>query len=194
MKNKHIIKRLCVMTGIGLFVAAALTMLLWQWQIRSSAQEAQGYVQTLQSLIPTIRGAVPEERSDNTMPVLSVENTDFVGILEMPRYGVSLPVCADGGRISRYPCHLSGSVYNKTMQIGGTSQQGQFDFYREISVGDTLYFTDMEGNRFAYRVADVRYEDHADQSGLQRREAALKLIIKNVYSFEYIIIFCDTMR
>jgi hypothetical protein len=77
------------------------------------------------------------------------------------------------------------------MQIGGTSQAGQYAFYREISVGDTVCFTDMEGNRFAYSVTDVRYEKRADQAALQRKEAALTLFIKNVYAFEYIIVFCD---
>jgi len=193
-KNKYVIRQLCMVAGIGLFVAAVITMILWQWEIRSSEKKANTYVQTLRSLIPEPQGAVPEERSDNAMPVLSVDNTDFVGILEMPRYGSALPVGADWGNITQYLCCFSGSVYDGTMQIGGTSQKGQFDFYREISVGDALYFTDMEGNRFAYEVTDVRYEKHADQSALQRRDADLKLFVKNVYAFEYIIIFCDIMR
>ena len=125
------------------------------------------------------------------MPVLSVENTDFIGILELPRHSSTLPVCAVWGEINKYPCHFSGSIYDRTMQLGGTTQKGQFDFYREISVGDALYFTDMEGNRFTYQVANIRYEKHADQAALLRHDADLTLFIKNMYAFEYIIIFCD---
>lgn len=52
----------------------------------------------------------------------------------------------------------------------------------------------MEGNRFSYTVTDIRYEKSADQSHLQRKESSLTLFIKNIYSFEYIIIYCDVLN
>ena len=125
------------------------------------------------------------------MSALSVDGTDFVGIIEMPRYGSVLPVCADWGNTSKYPCRFSGSIYDSTMKIGATTQKGQYDFYRELSVGDEVFYTDMEGNRYSYEVKGLRYEKHADQSALHREESSLVLFIKNVYSFEYLIVFCD---
>ena len=185
--------RLCIFIGIGLLVIAAIGFLVWQGEIYKSQQNAANYVQTIRTLIPAPQGAALEERRDNTMAVLSVEGANFVGILEMPRYGSSLPICADWGEVTKYPCRFNGSVYDRTMQIGATSQKGQYDFYREISVGDAVFFTDMEGNRFSYEVTDIHYEKHADQTVLQQKDAALTLFIKNIYSFEYIIIFCDTI-
>ena len=164
---------------------------LWRWNISSSEKQAQYYVSTLQALIPEPQNAVPEERRDNTMAVLSVDGIDFVGIVELPRYGSALPVCADWGEVSKYPCRFSGSIYDGTMQIGATTQKGQYDFYRERSLGDTVCFIDMEGNRYTFTITSLRYEDHADQTALQQRESALTLFIKNIYSFEYLIVFCD---
>ena len=192
-QKRGAVRRICVLTGIGLMVAAAAVLIYWQWSIRAAERQAEDYVHTLRALLPEPQGAVPEPRRDNAMPVLSLEGTDFVGILELPRHGSVLPVCADWGQPSQYPCRFSGSVYDGSMQIGGTSQKGQYDFYREISVGDHLYFTDMEGNRYAYAVTDLHYEKHADQFALGRKEAALTLFVKNVYAFEYIVIFCDTL-
>lgn len=185
--------RLCVLMGISLLVIAAAVLIFWQWGISSSQQKAAGYVRMIQTLIPEPQSAVLEERRDNTMSVLSVEGINFAGILEVPKYGSTLPVCADWGEVAKYPCRLSGSVYDRTLQIGGTSQKGEYDFYREISVGDSVFFTDVEGNRFSYEVTDIRYEKHADQTALQRENAALTLFIKNVYAFEYIVIFCHAM-
>ena len=79
------------------------------------------------------------------------------------------------------------------MQIGGTSQKGQYDFYREISAGDVVFFTDMTGNRYAYEVKEIHYEKRADQDAFEREDAALTLFIKNVYAFEYVVIFCDAL-
>ena len=186
--------RLCLLMGMCLLVVAGAVLISWQWGIRVSQENAADYVHTIRTRIPEPQAAVPEERRDNTMSVLSVQGKNFVGILEMPKFGSSLPVCADWGEVSKYPCRLSGSIYDRTMQIGLTSQNGQYDFYQEISVGDVVSFTDMEGNRFFYEVADIRYEKHADQTALQREDADLTLFIKNVYSLEYIIIFCNTLR
>ena len=166
-------------------------LILWQRSIHTSAEKAEYYINTLRALMPEVQSAVPEERRDNTMAALSIDGIDFIGLLEIPRYSSALPVCADWETPIRYPCRFYGSIYDRTIQIGGTSQEGQYEFYREISVGDAVYFTDMEGNRFAYSVTDVRYEKNADQAALQRKESSLTMFIKNVYAFEYIIIFCD---
>ena len=159
--------------------------------ICNTQNQAEEYVHALRMLIPEPQGAILEERSDNTMPVLALEGKDFIGILEMPRCGSAMPVGAQWGNPYKYPCCLSGSVYDGSVQIGATSQRGQYDFYRDISVGDSVFFTDMAGNRYTYTVSDLRYEKHADQATLRYKDADLTLFIKNVYAFEYIIVFCD---
>ena len=195
MKNqkRSVFQKICLLAGIGLILAAVVVFLSWQRGIHTSEQQANAYVHTLRMLMPEPQGAVLEERNNNDMAVLSIEGTDFVGILEMPLYESVLPVCADWGQLSRYPCCFSGSLYDRSLQIGGTSQKGQYDFYRDISVGDNLYFTDMTGNRYTYAVKAIHYEKHADQESLQREDSALTLFIKNMYAFEYVIVFCDVL-
>ena len=192
-QKNEVIRKTLIVIGVCLLVAATVLLLAWQWHIRISEKNASAYVNMIRDLIPEPQGAVPEERRDNTMSTLSIDGTDFVGILEMPRCGSALPVCADWGKPSKYPCHFSGSVYERTMQIGGTTQKGQYDFYREISVGDSVFFTDMEGNRYTYTVTNIHYAKNADQAALGREDADLKLFIKNVYAFEYVIVFCDVL-
>lgn len=190
-RNRNIFQRICVLTGVGLLVAAAILMFLWQYGIQTSAQEAATCVQALRMLMPEPQGALLEEHTDNSMPVLSLNGTDYIGILELPAHGSALPVCADWGHSSKQPCRFDGSIYDGTMQIGGTSQKGQYAFYREISVGDTVCFTDVTGNRYTYAVTGIRYEKHANQAAINREDAALVLFIKNIYAFEYVMIFCD---
>ena len=185
-KPKRILGLLCVLLVLCLLVMAML--IFRQWKMPDSNE---AYVQRIRNRIPDPQGAVLEARRDNTMTVFSLDGVDFVGILEMPRYDSALPVGADWGNRYAYPCRLDGSIYARTLQIGGTSRKGQYDFFREISVGDAVFFTDMEGNRYSFTVSDLRYEKRADQTALQRNAASLTLFIKNVYAFEYLIVSCD---
>ena len=193
-RKNDVIRKILIIIGVCLLAAAIVLLFAWQWNIHTAEQKVKEYVNVICGLIPEPQGAVPEERRDNTMSTLSIDGTDFVGILELPRFKSVLPVCAEWGNPAKYPCRFSGSVYDRTMQIGGTSQKGQYDFYRDISVGDSVFFTDIEGNRFSYTVTDIRYEKNADQSTLQRKDASLTLFVKNVYAFEYVIIYCDVVH
>ncbi len=191
MKKTIVIRKICILVGVCLLIGSIATLALWRWHINNSEKRAQYYVDTLQSFIPEPENAVLEERRDNTMSVLSVDGIDFVGLIELPHYESALPVCAEWGKTTQYPCRLSGSIYDGTMQIGATTQKGQFDFYRELSVGDTVSYTDLEGNRYTFTITSLCYEKHADQVALQQKDAPLTLFIKNIYSFEYLIVFCD---
>ena len=177
-----------------MLAVAIAVPILWQWHLGNARQKAATYVQTIRTLTPQPQSAAPEERADNQMPILPVDGKDFVGILEIPRCDSVLPIGAVWGSVTQYPCRLDGSAYNGTLQIGGTTQKGQYDFYRELSAGDAIYFTDMEGNRFSYQITDIRYEKHADQEALQQKEADLTLFVKNLNAFEYIIVFCDALH
>ncbi len=189
--NSRLVRKICLLTGVALLAAGIAVLVIWQCGLYASQEKAEQYAQALMEILPEPQAAIPEERRDNAMPAISVEGVDFVGVIEMPRYNSVLPVCAHWGKPSKYPCRLEGSVYDKTIRIGGTSQKGQYDFYRDISVGDSVFFRDVEGNRYEYSVIDIRYEKNADQVSLGRQDSALTLFIKNTYAFEYIIVYCD---
>ncbi len=182
------LKKALILVGSVLLAAALLLLCLWQWGINSSAKRLKETVEEICSIIPAPTGAVLEEKLENTMPTLSVNKTDFIGLLEMPRFGLVLPVANNFENTTKHPCKFSGSAYTKNLIIGATTQKGQFDFFREISVGDTLFFTDMQGSRYTYSVTDLRFVKHADQAALTYKDAAITLFIKNIYSFEYLIV------
>ena len=188
---KSIFRSLCLWLGICLLAGGIFTFAYRQISISAWETKSAEYTALLRAAIPEPQGAILEERLDNSMAVLPLGGQDFIGILELPAFGSALPVGAGWGDSDKFPCRLSGSIYDGSLQIGATSQKGQFDFYREISVGDSLFFTDVSGNRYTLTVKDIRYFRHADQEALSRTEDSLTLFIKNINAFEYIIIYCE---
>ena len=184
-------RRVCVLAGCVLVVAALVWAGVWYGSAAVYASRCQAYTQTLRKAMPPIQSAVPEARTDNRMPVLSAEGKDFIGLIQFPAYNAELPVCDDWGTPSRYPCRFTGSAYDGTLVIGSTDRTGQMDFAEMLSVGDTVYLTDVTGARYAYRITDIQISAHADRETLCAGEGKLTLFVKNTMGFDYRIIRCE---
>lgn len=192
-KKKYNFRKIIVILGVLFLVTAMCVLLVWQGGIYLSKAQAEKYVEIIKRTTPESTGGVPAVRRDNTMSTLYVDGNDFIGVLEMPKYGCILPVGGEWGKVSKFPCRFDGNIYERNMQIGATTQKGQYEFFREITVGDSLLFTDMEGNLYTYSVSDIRYTNNADRAYLESEEADLTLFLKNIYAFEYIVVFCEVL-
>lgn len=191
---KFNLSKICIIIGVSLIIVSVLLLSVLQGNIYFSVIKRQEYVKTIQSLIPTTHGSVLEEQNNNSMSVLSLEGVDFVGLLAMPKFNSVLPVGAQWGKSIKYPCKFNGSIYDRTIQIGATTQKGQYDFYHEISVGDDVLFTDMVGKVYSYEISNIRYDTHIDQTSLTASNSDLTLFIKNIFDFNYIIISCCNLK
>ena len=190
MRNK--IYKICLWAGACFLTVAMAALLLWQWNIHRAKKDMAETVTTLRELMPQPQNAVAEPKRDNTMAVLELDGCDYIGILEIPRFESVLPVQAQWDSLTVSPCRYDGNVYEGTLQIGATTQSGQYDFYRELSIGDGVYFTDVTGNRYGYTIADLGYTDHADGETLKKYQGDLTIFIKNIYARNYLILTCKT--
>ena len=183
-------RKICLYLGATLILISVLVLATWSISVNTAKKRMAERVDEIYSLIPEVQGAVPEERRDNTMATLSLDKKDYVGVIEMPKFSSALPVSTSWGRLTSSPSRYSGSAYDASLKIGATTQKGQYDFYKEISVGDSVFFTDMEGNRFSYSISDIRYENHIGSTELDKVDSSLTIFIKNIYGFEYMVIYC----
>ena len=186
-------RSICLIVGIVLILLSMSLLIFWQSRIKRNAEALSVYVQTLEELIPEVQSAVVEPRVNNAMPSLNVYGNNFIAILELPANDASLPVGASWSDMDAYPCLYTGSAYDGSLIVGTSNQKGQFDFVKEISVGNAVYVTDMTGNQFSYKVTDIQYCDHADNQTLSSESDDLTIFVKNIYAFEYIIIRCSAL-
>ncbi len=91
------------------------------------------------------------------MPVEEIEGNGYIGLLEIPALGLSLPVMSEWSypNLKLAPCRYSGSAYTGNFTIAGHNYSTHFGPIRELNAGDSITFTDMQGNRFAYEVQVV---------------------------------------
>ncbi len=91
------------------------------------------------------------------MPTLEIDSNEYIGILSIPALELTLPIMDRWSypRLKMAPCRYTGSVYTDDLVISGHNYRTHFSRLRELSMGDAIIFTDVDGNQFDYEVADM---------------------------------------
>ena len=117
-----------LLTGVGLLLIAA-ALLLTVYNIRESDRA----------------GAESEEM------VVRMESLTA----DLP--GLKLPVISEwsDAKLKKAPCRYSGSAYLKNMIIAGHNYRTHFSGIKRLNPGDSVVFTDADGNVFSYEVTEI---------------------------------------
>ena len=102
---------------------------------------------------------VPEYKKnpEMEMPTVEVNGQECVGMIEIPALGLKLPVISEwsDAKLKKAPCRYSGSAYLKNMIIAGHNYRTHFSGIKRLNPGDSVVFTDADGNVFSYEVTEI---------------------------------------
>lgn len=156
-----------VMLGAGLLLIAA-ALALAAYNVIDAQRAARSAAQALEALSQTtaVSAAEPEEASaDNApayladpempMPTVSFDGNDYIGRVDIPSLGLSLPVISEWSypRLKIAPCRYTGSAYLDNLIIAAHNYSSYFGNLNRLNTGDTVTFTDVDGNQFTYAVS-----------------------------------------
>lgn len=145
--------------------------------------------QQLLAAIPQRSAGDPMNYSESAMPVIQLEGKDFSGLLQVKKFGVTLPIGAGWDRdgIVTYPRRFSGSAYDNSLILGGSSRKGMFDFLGSLDIGDRITVTDLQGAQFSYEISRIDRRKNADLNTLQDSDSDLTLFALDESTMVYII-------
>jgi sortase A len=94
---------------------------------------------------------------DMEMPTVELDEHLYIGRLDIPALGLSLPVMNEWSypNLKLAPCRYTGSAYQGNLIIAAHNYTSHFGTLRNLSCGDKVFFTDMDGNVFSYEVAEI---------------------------------------
>lgn len=164
--TRHPKGALCIGTGL-LLIAAALSLSGWnQLESLRAGAAAKTIVRHLEDLVSS--EASPSETSETEipdyllnpnmdMPVENIDGYDSIGLLEIPTLNLRLPVLSDWSypQLQISPCRYVGSVYTNTLIIAAHNYASHFGHLKDLHTGDLVAFTDIDGNRFYYKVSEL---------------------------------------
>jgi len=80
------------------------------------------------------------------MPEETIDGRNYIGVLDIPALGLSFPIISEWSydALQIVPCRYSGHNY-----------RSHFASLSQLQPGDTVTFTDMDGNVFSYEVSSL---------------------------------------
>lgn len=161
------------MTGLLLITAAFfLTAYNLYDALRAERSAAEAVSRLENILTPSLQentfagpeeAAVPTEADeisdyilnpDMDMPVETLNGLDYIGILCVPALELELPVISEWSypHLKSAPCRYSGSAYKDNLVIAAHNYASHFGNLKKLQAGDTVIFSDMDGNVFSYEI------------------------------------------
>ena len=156
-----------VMLGAGLLLIAA-ALALAAYNVIDAQRAARSAAQALEALSQTtaVSAAEPEQASaddapayladpEMPMPTVSFDGNAYIGRVDIPSLGLSRPVLSEWSypRLKIAPCRYTGSAYLDNLIIAAHNYSSHFGNLNRLNTGDTVTFTDVDGNQFTYAVS-----------------------------------------
>lgn len=152
-----------ILVAVGLiFVISAFGLTCYNfWDNNRASQEANEVYQSISSQIPDISDAefIPDYVFNPYMNMPTIEHNGYkyIGTISIPIIDLELPVMDSWSypQLKIAPCRYSGSAYLNDLIIAAHNYTGHFGRLRNIIVGDSVVFTDADGNVFKYTVSEI---------------------------------------
>lgn len=159
MKNKF---RLILRVSGFLLLSAAFALALFNIADDHRAGEAAQRVQrSLLNHIETVRRTPAADDTSFRLPecapeAVTVDAQSYIGVLELPQAGLSLPVAADWSyaALQDAPCRYSGAAEDQNLVICAHNYSSHFGRLSELTAGSEAIFTDCSGNIFRYMLVE----------------------------------------
>lgn len=201
-----------VTLGAVLIVSALLLFLYNQHEADVAGQEAESLMSDLESWI---EGQNTEPGTENTgestdpaateetetseptleaeMPVVRINGYSYVGYVEIPVLELKLPVLSEWSydRLQIAPCRQHGSSRTDDLVIAAHNYRTHFGRLKELSEGDTVIFTDMDGIVNTYSIAKIDTIDPYDVDCVLNSEYDLVLYTCTVGGKTRVTVFCN---
>lgn len=170
MRNKF--GKICMVLGATL-IFGAMSLLIHNQLVAAQAERASvallpRLVEEIEQNVASADMDLPIELSTPTpidlldpsaleMTEVEIDGYSYIGYLSIPELDLELPVMADWdyARLKIAPCRYIGSVRGENMVILAHNYTGHFGRLSELSVGDSVSFTDVNGLTTNYEVAGL---------------------------------------
>lgn len=150
-----------------------------------------------EALLADVQSALDEHTPVSTLgpelPVVEIDGYGYVGTLSVPTLGLELPVMSDWDykRLKIAPCRQFGSSRTDDLVIAAHNYKTHFGLLGELSPGDPVAFTDMDGIVNHYSVAGTQVLQPTEVDAVQNSGYDLVLYTCTIGGRSRVVVFCN---
>lgn len=191
-----------MLSGIVLLLGAGGLYGYNQWMDYQAGQESEEAVITLVEEIQNndvVIVEVPEAEegpSAELMKVAELDGAYYMGVLTIPALEKILPIQSDWSmeKLKRTPCRYSGNIEEGELVIAGHNYKKHFTGLSRLAQGDSVVFTDLEGNQIFYEVREIYTVAATDIEGMVNSGYDLSLFTCNYGGKARVTVRCSRVE
>ena len=150
-----------VIVGAAAIIAAAA---MWLYNDYEDNRAASYSLERAEEIFEYIMAEDPEVTVDESpagFKYMYLGGEEYLGIISIPRLTLNLPVNVNWSypALKKSPCRFSGSIEENDIVIAAHNYRTHFARIYTLKYGDQIAFTDVEGGRIYYSVADIETVD-----------------------------------
>lgn len=192
--------------GLLLIVMGALliaaSMGLYFHNVREAREAGARAQQVVEQMKPTptpisVVEATPTPRPPkDTMPVVEIDGNGYIGYIAVPALEIELPVMSDWSyeKLRVAPCRHAGATFSEDLVIAAHNYDQHFGGLKDLQIGDSVTFTDMDGDVFSYQVALVETVAPTAVEQVLESEYALVLYTCTYGGKTRVAVFCEMIQ
>lgn len=194
--------RVLVLLGVLLLLGAAGLYGYNQWVDYQAGVESETAVLTLVEEIQSREVVIQEVSqaeegpSEAQLKVAELDGAYYMGVLTIPSLGKILPIQSDWSmsQLKRSPCRYSGGIAEGELVIAGHNYKKHFSGLATLKQGDSIVFTDLEGNQIFYEVREIYTVAATDIDGMVNSGYDLSLFTCNYGGKARVTVRCDRVE
>ena len=109
------------------------------------------------------------EQEASGEPFAIIDGKKYIGVITIPSLGIDLPVQSDWSltMLKDSPCRYYGSVIEGTAVICAHNYQSHFGSLKYASDGEKVYYTDVAGLTYTYKITSIEQVDGFNVEGMK---------------------------
>lgn len=195
-----------LLLGAVLILSALLLFLFNRKEDSEAGRQAGLALQEVQEVLMDDSGDVadgnsteatssPTETTEGSaeMTVVTIDGRDYIGYLSIPELELELPVISQWSYelLQIAPCRDVGSTKTDDLVIAAHNYQTHFGRLKELSEGDSVVFTDMDGVVIEYELTKVETIDPHKVDYVHNSDHDLVLYTCTIGGEYRVVAFCD---
>ena len=114
---------------------------------------------------------------DKKMETIIIDDIEYIGMIKIPQLNLELSIINEWSydNLKLSPNRFTGSIYTNDLIIAGHNYKKHFAPIRQLKVGETIYFVDINNKYYEYEIIEIEILNKNDIDKLMEYKCDLTL-------------------